>query len=354
MPILEQRAARRGRPDRGHRRQLPGLPRRHPRVRAAARRDLPDAGRGLDRQSRRGPLRRARDARHRVHRRRGASCATGCSARPSAHDLQSGAAHAARALNPGRVTPPSGSSGRRGAGAPTAQTTAPRARRRGTPATRAPSARSRRAPAAGRSLGEVLHRGRELGERVGHPAEEQQDEEQPVGGGEVRLGPQGPGHQHADARERDGADEEQADRGEDPRRNVPADRDADRDDEDDLQDLEPEHGRGLGDEQAHPATTASNRAASGRRSGARSRSRCRARPSPRPSPRARARPGTMKSTGCAKSVETASTFAKNTRIPSGIASVTMRFSPRRSCRTVSARVCASSARRAHVSGPRPR
>src|SRR3954454_9159313 len=56
-------------------------------------------------------------------------------------------------------------------------------------------------------------------------------------------------------------------------------------------------------------------------------------------------PGTRKSTGCAKSVETASTFAKNTRMPSGIASVTMRFSPRRSCSVLSARAWAKTARR---------
>jgi len=41
----------------------------------------------------------------------------------------------------------------------------------------------------------------------------------------------------------------------------------------------------------------------------------------------------------------ASTFAKNTRIPSGTASVTIRFSPRRSCSTSSARDCATIARR---------
>src|SRR2546423_4966135 len=56
-------------------------------------------------------------------------------------------------------------------------------------------------------------------------------------------------------------------------------------------------------------------------------------------------PGTRKSTGWAKSVEIASILAKKTRIPSGIARVTMRFSPRRSCSRVSARVCATRARR---------
>src|SRR5439155_14651272 len=56
-------------------------------------------------------------------------------------------------------------------------------------------------------------------------------------------------------------------------------------------------------------------------------------------------PGTRKSTGWAKSVEIASILAKKTRIPSGMARVTMRFSPRRSCSRVSARVCATRARR---------
>src|SRR5438552_12235977 len=56
-------------------------------------------------------------------------------------------------------------------------------------------------------------------------------------------------------------------------------------------------------------------------------------------------PGTRKSTGWAKSVEIASTLVKKTSIPSGMARVTIRFSPRRSCSSVSARVCATSARR---------
>ena len=55
-------------------------------------------------------------------------------------------------------------------------------------------------------------------------------------------------------------------------------------------------------------------------------------------------PGTRKSTALLKSVGmVVSTFEKNTRIPSGTASVTMRFSPRRSCSVSSARDCAASA-----------
>ena len=56
-------------------------------------------------------------------------------------------------------------------------------------------------------------------------------------------------------------------------------------------------------------------------------------------------PGTRKSTGSAKLVVIVSTFAKNTRMPRGIASVTIMFSPRRSCSMVSARACANNARR---------
>src|SRR5262245_31282928 len=55
-------------------------------------------------------------------------------------------------------------------------------------------------------------------------------------------------------------------------------------------------------------------------------------------------PGTRKSTGCGSVVFTASTLVKNTRMPSGIASVTTRLSPRRSVRSNSTRVCAVTAR----------
>ena len=64
-------------------------------------------------------------------------------------------------------------------------------------------------------------------------------------------------------------------------------------------------------------------------------------------------PGTRKSTGCLKSVGiVVSTLAKNTRMPSGTASVTIRFSPRRSCSTSSARDCATSALGSSPASPR--
>ena len=55
-------------------------------------------------------------------------------------------------------------------------------------------------------------------------------------------------------------------------------------------------------------------------------------------------PGTRKSSGSTKSVETTSTLAKNTMTPRGTARVTIAFSPRRSCRSSSARACAAIAR----------
>src|SRR5689334_4325159 len=51
-------------------------------------------------------------------------------------------------------------------------------------------------------------------------------------------------------------------------------------------------------------------------------------------------PGTRKSTGSLYDVLTASTDEKNTRIPSGITSVTSRLSPRRTVSSISMRVCA--------------
>ena len=62
-------------------------------------------------------------------------------------------------------------------------------------------------------------------------------------------------------------------------------------------------------------------------------------------------PGTRKSTELLKPAGIVeSTLEKNTRMPSGTASVTIRFSPRRNCNISSARDCATSALRV-IAGP---
>ena len=135
--------------------------------------------------------------------------------------------------------------------------------------------------------------------------------------------------------------------GDDPRRHVPADRDTDRDDEQRSAGSRARARSRSWRRAGRRATAASSRAASARRSAVRSRSRCRATPSPPPSPRARARRARGSRRAARSRSRSLSTLAKNTRMPSGIASVTIRFSPRRSCSIVSARACATSARRLH-------
>ena len=110
-----------------------------------------------------------------------------------------------------------------------------------------------------------------------------------------------------------------------------------RDDHDRLDDLDREHVRRSSPRAARRATAASSRAASARRSGARSRWRCRGSPSRSTSPRARARRGRGSRPGRVQVVLTASTLAKNTRMPSGIDERTSRLSPRRSVSSSSTR-----------------
>ena len=62
-------------------------------------------------------------------------------------------------------------------------------------------------------LGDGLDRVGQLGQRVGHAAEEEQHEEQAVGEREVGLRAQRAGHEHPDPRERHRADEQQRDGG---------------------------------------------------------------------------------------------------------------------------------------------
>ena len=91
------------------------------------------------------------------------------------------------------------------------------------------SRRARRRAAAWRSPASA--RG-QLVERVRHAAEEQQHEEEGVGGGEVRLGAQRAGHQQADAGERDRAERAAARApATTPPGDVPAERDAGDDDQ---------------------------------------------------------------------------------------------------------------------------
>ena len=119
----------------------------------------------------------------------------------------------------------------------------PARRRRGvrrSPTRRARRARrSRRSPArralprsvsdsaaAGSSRGERLQRVGQAIQRVRHAAEEEQHEEEPVRDREVCLGAQRPCEEHADPRERDGAEEEQAERRDDAAGRLPPERDA--------------------------------------------------------------------------------------------------------------------------------
>ena len=144
--------------------------------------------------------------------------------------------------------------------------------------------------AAGSSLANTSSASGSSVERIRHPTEEQQHEEQPVGEREVGLRAQRSGHEHADPRERDGADEQQRDRGDEAAGTAPAERDAGDDDRERLDDLEHEHVERLGGRGGRRATAASTRGASARRSDARSRWRCRGSPSRSPSPRGRALP----------------------------------------------------------------
>ena len=66
------------------------------------------------------------------------------------------------------------------------------------------------------------------------PPRKSRTQEQPVGRGEVGLGPQRPGHEHADARERDRADSSSPSAGRIPAGRLPPERDADGDDHDRL------------------------------------------------------------------------------------------------------------------------
>ena len=121
--------------------------------------------------------------------------------------------HQSDALSPdGPVTPPSGTSGPPRAARATAQTsrTTSVADREG-PGSQHRRARTRTSAAAGSAVATASIAVGQLGQRVRHAAEEHEDEEQPVGRSEVRLGPQRPGHEHPDAGERDGADEQQHD-----------------------------------------------------------------------------------------------------------------------------------------------
>ena len=254
------------------------------------------------------------------------------------------------------VTPPSGRSGPRASGA----RDRPRQRARGA---RRPGSR-RRASSTPRTLSDSAAAGSALatissasGSRssgYAMPPRNSSTQEQAVGRGEVRLGAQRAGHEHADAGERDRADAAAARApARSPAVGVPAERDAGaRRSATACTDLDHEHVRGLRRRAGPRATAASSRAASARRSAARSRWRCRGSPSRSTSPRARARRARGSRPGRARSLSTASTLEKNTRMPSGITSVTSRLSPRRSVSSSSMRVCAAT--RGAGSRPRPR
>ena len=232
------------------------------------------------------------------------------------------------------VTPPSGSSGRRASGArdrPDDEHDELAGRERAAGVEHRPHASPTARP-PGSSLGERLERVGQLVERVGHAAEEQQHEEQRrwrrARFASARSVPAMSMPMPANAIV---PSEQQPERGDDAGRRasqpsaMPVATISDG-----LDDLEREHVRASSPRAGRRATAASTRAASARRSAARSRSRCRGSPSRSTSPRARARRARGSRPGPRSRSLTASTLEKNTRMPSGIASVTSRLSPRRS------------------------
>ena len=157
----------------------------------------------VTRELRGGTARRLADRLRRRRQCRRAATASSRSPRPSSSRRRHDRSHAIRGLTEAaldaswrrsasdwpRVTPPSGTSGRRRAARRPPRPRAPRARRSGRRARSRTPRRSPRAPPPGAPWRTSEHVG-QLEQRVRHPAEEEQHEEQPVGDREVRLGAQ--------------------------------------------------------------------------------------------------------------------------------------------------------------------
>ena len=265
-------------------------------------------------------LRRARGAADVLHRRRRHDLAAASSAGTVERPLRRRGREDRRArTREAPSTPPSGRSGSRASGAPIAHTSehdeAPD-RERATPGVEHAAHALARARRPGAALATTSSASGAC--RAGTPCRRGTAARgtAPLAAARFASARSVPGHEHADARERDGADAAG------DRARARSRRSASHPSampvtmiSDGLDDLDREHVRGLRREQPAAATAASTRAASARRSAARSRWR---------SPRltiavditaSASTPGTRKSTGSLKSVVTASTLEKNTRIP---------------------------------------